>query len=43
LAALLFTPELAGVPGHVVAILSGGNVDPARYAQLLAQGVAAGG
>jgi threonine dehydratase len=43
LAALLFAPQLADVPGHVVAILSGGNVDPARYEQLLAEGVAAGG
>ncbi len=29
--------------GPVVAILSGGNVDPDRYAQLIAEGVAAGG
>ncbi len=29
--------------GPVVAILSGGNVDPERYAQLIAEGVAAGG
>jgi threonine dehydratase len=43
LAALLFAPGLAEPPGHVVAILSGGNVDPARYEQLMAEGVAAGG
>jgi len=43
LAALLFAPELADAPGHVVAILSGGNVDPARYEQLIAEGIAAGG
>ncbi|MFN8517883.1 MAG: threonine/serine dehydratase [Chloroflexota bacterium] len=43
LAALLFAPELADPVGHVVAILSGGNVDPARYEQLIAEGVAAGG
>jgi threonine dehydratase len=29
--------------GRVVCILSGGNVDPARYEELLARGVAAGG
>ncbi len=43
LAALLFAPELVDVPGHVVAILSGGNVDPERYQELIAAGVAAGG
>lgn len=43
LAALLFVPEVADPEGHVVAILSGGNVDPGRYEQLLAEGVAAGG
>lgn len=43
LAALLFAPELEEVPGHVVAILSGGNVDPERYQQLIEAGVAAGG
>lgn len=43
LAAMLFAPALAGVPGHVVAILSGGNVDPERYEELMAAGVAAGG
>jgi threonine dehydratase len=42
LAALLFDPGIAEAPGHVVAIISGGNVDPDRYAQLLAVGVAAG-
>jgi threonine dehydratase len=29
--------------GRVVCILSGGNVDPARYEELLARGIAAGG
>jgi len=29
--------------GRVVAVLSGGNVDPGRYAQLIAEGRAAGG
>ena len=29
--------------GPVVAILSGGNVDTGRYAQLIAEGLAAGG
>jgi len=43
LAALLFDPAIADAPGHVVAILSGGNVDPARYEQLVAAGIAAGG
>lgn len=43
LAALLFAPALVDQPGHVVAILSGGNVDPERYDQLIAAGVAAGG
>jgi threonine dehydratase len=43
LAALLFAPELEGVPGRVVPILSGGNVDPERYQELIAAGVAAGG
>lgn len=42
LAALLFASELSRPAGHVVAILSGGNVDPARYEQLMAEGVAAG-
>ena len=40
LAALLSAPELADVPGHVVAILSGGNVDPVRYDALIAEGSA---
>ena len=35
-------PELAPT-GRVVAILSGGNVDAGRYAQLIAEGRAAGG
>jgi threonine dehydratase len=43
LAALLFDAELAEAPGIVVAILSGGNVDPASYEGLIAAGVAAGG
>ncbi|MEZ4596403.1 MAG: threonine/serine dehydratase, partial [Chloroflexota bacterium] len=43
LAASLFAPELADPPGHVVAILSGGNVDPERYEGLIARGLAAGG
>ncbi len=43
LAAWLFhASELRG-DGRVVCILSGGNVDPARYEELLARGVAAGG
>ena len=42
-AALLFDPGIAAAPGHVVAIVSGGNVDPARYEQLIAEGIAAGG
>jgi threonine dehydratase len=42
LAALLFDPEITGAPGHVVAILSGGNVDAARYDQLIREGIAAG-
>lgn len=41
LAAMLFAPELEGIPGHVVAILSGGNVDPVRFAELVAIGTAA--
>ena len=42
LAALLFA--LPGdAPRPVVALLSGGNVDPARYAELIARGEAAGG
>ena len=43
LAARLFAPDLEATQGHVVAILSGGNVDAARYAELIAEGVAAGG
>ncbi|MFI5255593.1 MAG: threonine/serine dehydratase [Candidatus Limnocylindrales bacterium] len=42
LAALLFA-LLADAPRPVVAILSGGNVDPDRYAELIARGEAAGG
>jgi len=42
LAALLFAlPEDA--PRPVVALLSGGNVDPARYGELIARGEVAGG
>jgi threonine dehydratase len=33
----------AAATGRVVCILSGGNVDPARYEELLARGIAAGG
>jgi threonine dehydratase len=42
LAALLFAlpPD---TPRPIVAVLSGGNVDPERYAALLARGEAAGG
>jgi threonine dehydratase len=48
LAAWLFHAEElpalgAAAAGRVVCILSGGNVDPARYEELLARGVAAGG
>jgi threonine dehydratase len=43
LAALLFDPAIADAPGHVVVILSGGNVDPVRYEELVAAGIAAGG
>ena len=35
--------QLEPPAGRVVAILSGGNVDPERYDQLLARGLAAGG
>jgi threonine dehydratase len=43
LAAWLFHQDELPSVGRVVAILSGGNVDPARYEELLARGVAAGG
>ena len=43
LAALSVRAGAADVRGHIVAILSGGNVDPARYEQLIAEGIAAGG
>jgi threonine dehydratase len=43
LAAWLFHADLVPPAGRVVCILSGGNVDPARYEELLARGVAAGG
>jgi threonine dehydratase len=42
LAAWLFHRGELPALGRVVCILSGGNVDPARYEQLIAQGVAAG-
>ena len=34
---------LAGVAGSVVAVISGGNVDPARYLELLSSGIPARG
>jgi threonine dehydratase len=43
LAAYLFHEDELPADGRVVCILSGGNVDPARYAELLARGVGAGG
>lgn len=43
LAAWLFHSDELPAQGRVVCILSGGNVDPARYEGLLARGVAAGG
>ena len=43
LAAWLFHADELPADGPVVALLSGGNVDPATYAALLAAGVAAGG
>lgn len=43
LAAWLFHADELAVDGPVICILSGGNVDPDRYADLLAQGEAAGG
>jgi threonine dehydratase len=43
LAAWLFHAGELPPRGRVVAILSGGNVDPARYTELLEMGVAAGG
>ena len=43
LAAWLFHADEVPLGGRVVAILSGGNVDPARYEELLARGLAAGG
>ena len=43
LAAWLFRREELPAMGRVVCILSGGNVDPARYEELLARGAAAGG
>ena len=42
LAALLFAVPV-DAPHPVVALLSGGNVDPARYAEYIARGEAAGG
>ena len=43
LAAWLFHSEELPAEGRVVCVLSGGNVDPARYEELLARGLAAGG
>ena len=43
LAAWLFHAGELPATGRVVCILSGGNVDPARYEELLARGIAAGG
>lgn len=43
LAAWLFHEDELPATGRVVAILSGGNVDPERYEELLARGLAAGG
>jgi threonine dehydratase len=43
LAAWLFRAEALQVEGPVVAVLSGGNVDPDRYARMIAEGAAAGG
>lgn len=43
LAAWLFHTDEMPASGRVVAILSGGNVDPARYDELIARGIAAGG
>ncbi len=43
LAAWLFHAGELPATGRVVCILSGGNVDPARYEELLALGIAAGG
>lgn len=43
LAAWLFHAGEIPATGRVVLVLSGGNVDPARYQELLARGIAAGG
>jgi threonine dehydratase len=43
LAAWLFHADALPPTGPVVVLLSGGNVDPARYADLIAAGEAAGG
>ena len=43
LAAWLFHQDELPANGRVVSILSGGNVDPVRYDELLARGIAAGG
>ena len=43
LAALLFHADELPETGRVVCVLSGGNVDPERYAALIAEGEAAGG
>lgn len=43
LAAWCFHAAELPADGRIVAVLSGGNADPARYAQLIAEGRAAGG
>ena len=43
LAAWLFHAGELPASGRVVCVLTGGNVDPARYEELLARGIAAGG
>ncbi len=43
LAAWLFHAGELPATGRVACVLSGGNVDPARYEELLARGIAAGG
>jgi threonine dehydratase len=43
LAAVLFGGGELPAGGRIVVVLSGGNVDPARYATLIAEGEAAGG
>ena len=43
IAAWLFHPDEIAAEGRVVCVLTGGNVDPKRYAALVEQGAAAGG